>query len=131
MVINYDFESQLTAAGRAGEELKGLRTVKFEGRKILKTTAWLLLVTGGVIFLTRKRLSPEVRLLKRFKRIILQQYGIDIPASSGLHEALWAIDNPAVHGFVDLYSEVIYRDRVLTRDERNSLERLLTEIKRN
>jgi transglutaminase-like putative cysteine protease len=130
MVINYDFESQLTAASRAGAELKGLKEVKFEGRTILKTVAWLLLLTGGILLLTKKRISPEERLLKRFKRIILVKYGIEILASSGLHEAVQTIDQLAVNKFVAVYTGALYRDRKLTREEREVLEQLLNDIKR-
>lgn len=130
LVITYDFESQFSAASRAGAELKGLKAVKFEGRKVLKAIAGLLLVAGGVLLLTMKRISPEERLLKRFKRIVLREYGIDIPASSGLHEAVRSIENPAVQEFADLYSEALYRDRVLTKEAQKALETLLNDIKR-
>jgi transglutaminase-like putative cysteine protease len=130
LVINYDFESQLSAVSRAGAELQGLKTVKFEGRTIVKAIAGLLLLVGSILFFTMKRLSPEEQLLKKFKRIMLRKYDIDIPASSGLHEAVKSIDNPAVQEFVDRYCETLYRDRTQRRDERAALEQLLTEIKR-
>lgn len=129
LVINYDFESQFSAVSRAGAELKGLKAVKLESRKILKAIVFVLLVAGGVLFLTMKRISPAERLLKQFKRIVLLKYGIDIPASSGLHEAVKALDNPAVQEFVNLYSEVLYRDRVLTKEEWIYLKKLLKSIK--
>jgi len=130
LVINYDFESQLTAVSRAGAELKGLKEVKISGRKIAETTAWLLLVAGGILLLRIKRISPEERLLKRFKRAVLVKYGIEISPASGLHEAVCSIDDKKVQEFVDLYSEVIYRDKMLSRREMDTLEKLLNDIKR-
>lgn len=130
LVITYDLESQLSAASRAGAELKGLKSVNLEGRKIMKTVAGLLLAAGCILFLTMKRLSPEERLMKKFKKIVLLKYGLDIPASSGLHEAVRSIDNPAVQEFIDIYSKVFYRDRKLTRAELNTLKRLLNDIKK-
>ena len=129
LVINYDFENQLNAVSRAGAELKGLKGVKISGRKIAETIAWLALVSGGIVLLRIKRISPEERLLKRFKRAVLVKYGIEIPSTSGLHEAVRAIDETEVQEFVDLYSEVIYRDKKLTGKEREVLGRLLKDIK--
>ncbi|HXC92460.1 MAG TPA: transglutaminaseTgpA domain-containing protein, partial [Geobacteraceae bacterium] len=42
MVITYDFESQFSAASKAGAELKGLREVKIPKRKIMLAVAVLL-----------------------------------------------------------------------------------------
>jgi len=128
LVINYDFESQLTAVSKAGAELKGLKEVKFEWRKILQTIAWLLLVSGGFLLLKIRSISPEERLLQRFKRTVLTKYGIDIPPTSGLHEAVRFIDNPAVKEFVTTYTGVLYRDRKLTGEERLRLTQLLREM---
>lgn len=130
LVINYDFESQLSAVSRAGAELQGFKTVKLEGRTIVKVIAGLLLLVGSFLFLTMKRLSPEERLLKHFKRIVLQKYGIDIPASSGLNEAVKSLDNQKIQEFVDRYCEALYRDRALKRDERAALEQLLKKIRK-
>jgi len=131
LVINYDFESQFTAASRAGAELKGLKEVKISGRKVAETIVWLLLVGGGVLLLRIKRISPEERLLQRFKRTVLVKYGIAIPPTSGLHEAVRTIDNPAVKEFVATYTGVLYRDRKLTKTERQLLAQLLKEINRS
>lgn len=131
MVINYDFESQFSAASRAGAELKGLKTIKFEKTKILRTLLWLLLVAGGLLFLTMKRSTPEERLLKRFKRLVLRKYGIEIPPASGLHEAVKSLDNPAVQEFVTLYCKVLYRDRKLSKEEILLMSNLLTDISRS
>ena len=131
LVITYDFESQFSAASRAGAGLKGLKEIQLEGRTILKTVAWLLLLTGGVLLLTFKRISPEERLLKRFRRTVLVKYGIDIPPTSGLHEAVQTIDHPAVKEFVAVYTGVLYRDRKLTGEERQLLRQLLKVIDRD
>lgn len=130
LVINYDFESQFSAASRAGAELKGLKETKFEFRSIARTVAWLLFVGGGILLVNMKRLPPQERLLKKFKKIVHIKYGVDIPASAGLHEAVQSIQNPAIEEFADRYSELLYRDRVLTREEMRALEQLLKEIKK-
>jgi hypothetical protein len=131
MVITYDFESQFMAASRAGAELKGLKEVKLDLRKIAITIAWLLLLTGGFFLFAMKRRSAEEQLLKRFKRVILVKYGIDIPSSSGLHEAVSHIDNPAVKEFVDIYTGALYRDRKLAKEEKILLAGLLKRINRS
>jgi transglutaminase-like putative cysteine protease len=130
MVITYDLESQFSAVSRAGSELRGLKEVKIPKRTIALTVAALLLLGGGILLLTGKRKTPEERLLHRFKRVVQRRYGVDIPLSSGLHEATAGVDNPAVRQFVDIYSGVLYRDRRLTREERDTLERLLKEMNR-
>lgn len=131
LIINYDFESQLSAVSKAGAGLKGFKAVKLAGRKILIITAWLLFAVGGMLLLATKRMSPQERLLRKFRKIIWQKYALTMPASSGLHEAVKSLTDPAVQEFVELYCAVLYRDRALTRDEKSSLERLLQEIKRN
>jgi uncharacterized tellurite resistance protein B-like protein len=78
-----------------------------------------------------KRRSAEEQLLKRFKRVILVKYGIDIPSSSGLHEAVSHIDNPAVKEFVDIYTGALYRDRKLAKEEKILLAGLLKRINRS
>ncbi len=128
MVINYDFESQFTAASKAGAGLKGLKEVKISGRKISIAIAWLLLVGGGIILLRSSHISPEQRLLKRFKKLILVKYGMDIPPASGLHEAVRSIDNQSVKEFVAIYTGVLYRDKKLTKGEIIQLEQLLKSI---
>jgi protein-glutamine gamma-glutamyltransferase len=130
MVITYDLESQFSAVSRAGSELRGLKEVKIPKRKILLTVAVLLVLGGGILLLTTKRLTPEEKVLQRFRRVVQRRYGVDIPLSSGLHEAMASVDNPAVKQFVDIYSGVLYRDRRLTREERDQLERLLKEMNR-
>lgn len=130
MVITYDFESQFSAASKAGAELKGLREVKIPKRKIMLTVAMLLVVTGGILLLTGRRTTPEERLLMRFKKIVQRRYGVEIPPSAGLHEAVAAIESPAVSEFVDIYSGALYRDRRLTKEEIVLLGQLLKEIGR-
>ena len=133
MVITYDIESQFSAVSRAGSELKGLKAIKIPTRKIVLTVACLLLLFGVITLLTWKRQTPEMRLLRllrHFKRVILVKYGIDIPASSGLHEAVKAVDNPAVKQFVDIYTGALYRDRRLANKERILLAELLKGINR-
>jgi len=130
-VINYDFESQLSAASKAGEKIKGLNEVKFERGKFLHGICLLLLIAGGVFILSKKHLSSEERLLKGFKKIVLSEFDVDIQPTTGLHEAVRSIDNRAVHEFVNRYSEVLYRDRKLTKEERRILKKLLREIKMN
>lgn len=125
MVITYDLESQFSAVSRAGSELKGLKSMKIPTRKIVLTIVCLLLFTGFALLLTCRRKTAEERLLQRFKRVVLVKYGIDIPASSGLHEAVESIDNAAVRQFVDIYTEAFYRDRKLTDKERILLAELL------
>lgn len=130
LVITYDFESQFIAASRAGAELKGLREVKIPRRTIALTLSLLLLFSGIVLLLTNRRITAEERMLQRFKRIMLRRYNIDIPISSGLHEAVAGIDAPAVREFVDIYSGALYRDRVLTREETVLLRQLLKDMNR-
>ena len=104
--------------------------MKLPRRTIALTVSVLLLLGGGVLLLTNKQKTPEERLLRRFRQVVQRRYGVDIPLSSGLHEAVGHIDNPAVREFVDLYSGVLYRDRRLTREERDLLEQLLGKINR-
>ena len=87
------------------------------------------MLAGGILLLSMKRISPEERLLKRFKRIVLVKYGIEIPASSGLHEAVRSIDNPEVQEFVAIYTGVVYRDRKLTSGTEQQLTELLKAIR--
>ncbi len=128
LVITYDFESQFNAASRAGAEIKELRAAKVPTRKIVLTAIWLLLLYGSFLLVTSRRVTAEERLLKRFKQIVLINYGVDIRPSSGLHEAVKSIDNAAVRRFVDIYSEALYKDRLLTKEERVLLAQLLSEI---
>lgn len=127
-VITYDLESQFSAVSKAGSELKGLKTIKIPTRKIVLTVVGLLLFTGFILLLTLKRKTPEERLLRRFKRVMLVKYGIDIPLYSGLHEAVRNIDNPAAKQFVDIFCEALYRDRKLSAEERIQLAGLLKGI---
>lgn len=129
MVITYDFESQFIAASRAGEELKGLKDMKIPYRKIIIAMTCTLLLGTGIRLLTGKRKTSEERVLEKFRRVIRVKYGIDITDSSGLHEAVRPVDNPAVKEFVNLYTGVLYRDRSLTKEELTLLERLLQEIR--
>jgi hypothetical protein len=108
--------------------LKGLKEVKISRRKISAAIAWLLLVGGGIILLRSSHISPEQRLLKRFKKLILVKYGINIPPASGLHEAVRSIDNQSVKEFVAIYTGVLYRDKKLTKGEIIQLEQLLKSM---
>jgi protein-glutamine gamma-glutamyltransferase len=128
MVITYDLESQFSAVSRAGAELKEMREMKIPKRKIALTVAMLLVLAGGTLLLTTKRMTPEERLLWRFRRVVERRYGVDIPFSSGLHEAVAGTENPAVNEFVDIYSGALYRDRRLTMEEIVQLGQLLKEI---
>src|SRR6185369_181151 len=131
MVITYDFESQFSAASKAGAELRGLREVKIPKRKIMLAVAVLLVIGGGIVLLTGKRTTPEERLLMRFKKIVQRRYGVDVPPATGLHEAISGIENQAIRKFVDIYTGSLYRDKRLTKQEIDLLEKLLTKIARD
>jgi len=131
MVITYDLESQFNAASRAGAELKGLKEVKIPKRKIASAVVVLLVLGGGILLLTAKRMTPEEKLLQRFRRVVQRRYGVDIPPSSGLHEAVAGIGNPSVREFVDIFTGALYRDRRLTKEEIHLLGQLLKGIGRD
>lgn len=130
-VITYDLESQFSAVSRAGSELRGLKEVKIPKRKIATAVALLLALAGGVLLLTAKRVTPEEKLLQRFRRLVQRRYGVEISASAGLHEAIAGIGEPTVREFVDIYTGVLYRDRRLTKEEIDLLGHLLKKIDRS
>lgn len=127
-VITYDFETQIIAANRAGEKLKGMKELRFNAGKA-GTYLALLLLTGAVtVFLTTRRRTAEERLLARFKRVAGRRYNIEFPPSSGLHEAVGHIDSAEVKEFVKIYTEAIYRDKKLSQEEQKLLSGLLRRI---
>jgi hypothetical protein len=128
-VITYDLESQFAAVSKAGEGLRSLKTGDLPLRRLAIGISCLLLLAAGFNLARRKRLTPEERLLKRFRRLMRRRFSLDIAASSGLHEAVTGINNEAVQEFVSLYTGAIYRDRRLTKSERVRLEELLVRIR--
>lgn len=128
-VITYDLESQLAAMSRAGEQLRDLKAGKLPLTTLSGIGLCLLLATGISLALRRRR-SPEERLLRAFRRALLQRHGVTVPAACGLHEATAAIVDPAVQEFVTLYTGAVYRDRRLTGDELGRLKALLVQIGR-
>lgn len=129
-VITYDLESQFAAASKVGAGLRSLKAGDLPLRGAAIGGSCLLLLAVGLHLATKKRASAEERLLKAFRKALHRRYGLDIPVSSGLHEAVQGIKDDAVHEFVALYTGAIYRDRRLTEDERQRLLALLEEIKR-
>ena len=128
-VIIYDLESQLSAVSRAGA---GLRSFSFRGlpwRRFAIGSGCLLLLAAGFHLATRRRATAEERLLQTFRKALHRGYGLDIPASSGLHEAVREIDSEAVQEFVAVYTGAVYRDRSLTEEEQAQLRALLGKIR--
>lgn len=128
-VITYDFESQLSAAVRVSQGFQGIKEIRFNGRKAAPFLALPLLLAALFLLLTTKRKTAEERLLARFKRVTGGRYGIEFPPSTGLHEAVARIDNPDVKSFVSSYTEAIYRDRRLTKEEIEHLSEIVTRIR--
>jgi len=128
-VITYDLESQFSAVSRAGA---GLRSFSFRDlplRRIAIGSGCLLLLAAAFRLATRKRATAEELLLRAFRKALHRGYGLDMPASTGLHEAVQGIDNDAVQEFVAIYTGAIYRDRRLTEEEKVRLKALLGEIR--
>jgi len=128
-VITYDLESQFSAVSRAGAGLRSFKPGDLPLRRLAIGSGCLLLLAAGFHLATRKRPTAEERLLQAFRKALHSSYGLDMPASSGLHEAVQGIKNEAVHEFVAIYTGAIYRDRKLTEAERGQLKGLLGKIR--
>jgi hypothetical protein len=128
-VITYDLESQFSAVSRAGEGLRSLKSGALPLRRLAIGGGLLLLLAAAIYLATRRKATPEERLLQAFRRALQKKFGLVIAPSSGLHEAVRGLDSEAIQEFVTIYTGAIYRDRSLTEAEIMQLKSLLEEIR--
>lgn len=130
-VITYDFEQQMSIAGRVGSRLQGINTVKML-RSSMPYLVGSLLFAG--LFFAARRVSlfrsREQRILDRFLQVVKREFGFPTgEGGAGLFEIASAADNSHVSDFVTIYAGAVYRDLRLTDDEYLRLQQILRDLK--
>lgn len=128
-VVVFDLQQQMTLFRDAGEHLRSLRSVRAPqgwwkiGGAVMVGIALLL------ILLRVKRGSKQARLLEQFRARLRKRYGAEVLLpGSGLLEVAERLDNQECREFARIYYGAVFRDRVLTGQERAQLKALLKKI---
>lgn len=131
-VVSYDFERQVDQLRMAGKQLRLVEkkmTVKNMLRLLLLVTAGIVSVLALLRLLPFWRIGQHERLVRRFKKVLKKQYGVEIDLeNTGLFEVAAILKNPLVDRFVSVYAEAVYRDKRLSPDEIRRLSRLLDTL---
>jgi hypothetical protein len=131
-VITFDFARQVEFARSARDKVREWRKGEISWRD--KTWIALVLVVPALLLFLRKheRLSTEEKLMKSFTRIVKQKIGTTkIPPSAGLHELARRTPGRQAKEFVRIYSDAVYRDRELNKDEIEKLQILLKTMRKS
>lgn len=130
-VITYDLGRQLALVRKAGRGLRGLHPAAPSARVLVVPGLVLLLAGGGIWLLRRLRIPAERRLAQRFLRLAARRYGLgEISATEGLSHLADRLDDPRCREFAQIFGGAVYRDRKLTRAEKERLQILLKELRR-
>lgn len=131
-VVSYDFEQQVSHLKAAGSRLQKLEQA-FSRRHLYYLVA--LLIGGGLIWLLRERfsllwLTPEQRLVRRFRRLMLDRYAIDMAAENlGLFEAAAASNHPDIQEAAELLASLLYSNHPSNQGIINKIKELLNKAK--
>jgi transglutaminase-like putative cysteine protease len=131
-VISYDLNTQVGLVRGTVFKLRGLSL----GPGIIPVAGWLIAVAGGLFaagWLLRLLAVPvEVRLMKRFVRLLERRFGIEgIRDTAGLHTLAERTGDPRCREFAAILGGAVFRDRPLRPAERSRLRSLLRAVKRN
>lgn len=129
-VIVYDFDRQMTLLFATGRNLRALRP---QLKKPATTTVLIVLGGLGMIVVSgywlrmRHRAHP---LLRAYLRSVARRYpDAVLPPRCGLTELAEAVNDPRCQRFADIYGGAFYRDRLLTREEREALREIIAQLK--
>lgn len=128
LIINYDLESQFSAASSSALWLRSFSHARPSLRLLALVGGLMTAAVAAYYLLGRRHCSAEELLLRSFARKVKAAYGIVISPAAGLHETLRGVDDPAIKRFVTIYSGAVYRDRQLTPEETALLRSLLREL---
>ena len=131
-VITYDLGRQLELVRGAGRRLGGLRPGNLPSpRQLLLPGFLLVLAGGGGWLLLRLRIPAEQRLARRFLRLAARRRDLEeIPAAEGLEHLAERLGDPRGLEFVRIFGGAVYRDRPLSRAEKQRLRFLLKELRK-
>ncbi|MBT0652894.1 transglutaminaseTgpA domain-containing protein [Geomobilimonas luticola] len=129
-VINYDLERQISILNRANT---GLRRLSFPSHLSLRLLLIPVVLLLAALVVWRvcvwQKVGREERLLKILFTLVRRRYGVEWPPDKGLHELARTLDEPRITRFVQMYGDVVYHDRKLSRDEYIRLRSLLAELR--
>lgn len=129
-VINYDMERQISLVTNAGISLQRISIPTLTAGRLLRFAAVVLLFAGIVLLVRRKPRSTEEKILRRLLRLLQRRYGVEIPPGKGLQSTIAPLHEPELDRFVQIYSEVIYRDCTLSDGELGELKGILTGLEK-
>lgn len=137
VVINYDFSAQLQLVNalrstlNRSAELPDIRWKKEYEEALLPVGVGAVVVSGVVFWLLRRRRSPEERLIAAFLTRMGSR-GYNRLNGEGLEELVTRVDDPALREqaerFVNGFEAAYYRDRPLTRAERDFLQKQIRNL---
>lgn len=131
-VINYDLEKQLQLIRTANNEVKQL-DFNFNRRQLgtaALVVVLLYLAWKGVAGVKQWQSSTrEARLLREFLAKIGKRFpAAAVTPATGLRELAELLKDDRVTEFVSIYSQAIYREQQLSRDELRRLQQLVKSL---
>jgi transglutaminase-like putative cysteine protease len=131
-IISYDLNTQVELVQGTLFKIRGISF----GPRFFPVAGWVIAVLGGLFagcWLLRLLAVPvEMRLAKRFMRLLERRFGIEgIRDASGLHALAEQTGDPRCREFVAILGGAVFRDRPLDSAERSRLRSLLKAVKRD
>ncbi len=130
MVITYDLGRQVQVLQQLGGQVHGFHLPRPAADGWLLLPAAAGLAFSALLLLRRRRV--EERLLTLFLHRLRKKHRLgSIPASLGLLELAERLGDPLCRKFAEVYGGAVFRDRRLTRRERQLLRQLLRQLRRS